>query len=250
MRLTGIKIALLMAVGSLLSAQETAPPASAARPQKALATLRNSLDDFSETIEKLVGLVDPAVVEITTESYGSAETESAGSTSVVINRKAVGSGVFVSADGDLITNSHVVTGARKVRVRLHEDARDTGKLVDAQVVGLDRESDLALLKVPGSGRAHLKFGDYALLHQGQLVFAVGNPRGLENSISMGVVSAVARQMSPDAAQAFIQTDAPINPGNSGGPLINARGEIVGINTFIVSESGGSEGLGFAIPSSL
>src|SRR5204863_1224478 len=96
----------------------------------------------------------------------------------------------------------------------------------------------------------LRFADSSQLRQGQVVFAIGSPMGLENSVSMGIVSAVDRQLDPDANQAYIQTDAPINPGNSGGPLINSHGDIVGINTFIFTSSGGNQGLGFAIPSGL
>jgi len=140
-------------------------------------------------------------------------------------------------------------------VRLHNysgGAVDRGAasvLVEAHVAGIDRETDLALLKISGGG-AHLELGDSSRVRQGQIVLAMGNPRGLENSVTMGVVSATNRQIHPDAVQAFIQTDAPINPGNSGGPLLNTHGEVVGVNTFILTESGGSEGLGFAIPSSL
>ena len=211
---------------------------------------RSPIDDFSEAIEKLIRQVNPAVLEIVTESYGGSESESGGNTSVVTRRQALGTGVFVSADGDMLTNAHVVAGAKKVRVRMRGSARASGKLVDAEVTGVDRETDVALLKVPGAAWPHLKLADSSLLRQGQIVFAVGNPRGLENSITMGVVSSAARQIGPDAAQVFIQTDAPINPGDSGGPLIDAHGEIVGINTFIFTQSGGSEGLGFAIPVNL
>jgi serine protease Do len=122
--------------------------------------------------------------------------------------------------------------------------------VDVEIVGVDRETDLALLKLAGGTPQHLELADSSRLRQGQVVFAVGSPQSLDNSVSMGVVSAVSRGFSPDASQSFIQTDAPINPGNSGGPLINTHGEIVGIDTFILTESGGSEGLGFAIPSDL
>lgn len=211
---------------------------------------RSPIDDFSEAIEKLIRQVNPAVLEIVTESYGGSESESGGNTSVVTRRQALGTGVFVSADGDMLTNAHVVAGAKKVRVRMRGSARAGGKLVEAEVAGVDRETDVALLKVPGAAWPHLKLADSSLLRQGQIVFAVGNPRGLENSITMGVVSSAARQIGPDAAQVFIQTDAPINPGDSGGPLIDAHGEIVGINTFIFTQSGGSEGLGFAIPVNL
>jgi serine protease Do len=120
------------------------------------------------------------------------------------------------------------------------------------VVGFDREADLAVLKVdPGKAALPvLKLADSEKLHQGQLVLAFGNPLGLENSVSLGIVSSVGRQIRPDDPNVYIQTDAPINPGNSGGPLLDANGNVVGINTFIFSQSGGSEGIGFAIPSNV
>ena len=215
---------------------------------------RNAIDEFSDTVERLIRQVNPAVLEIVTEGFGGVDDQASSGTNVVASRTSLGTGVFVSADGDLITNAHVVKGARKVRVRLTEPgSREDAprmKYLDADILGIDSETDLALLKVAGAKWNHLKLADSAALHQGQIVFAVGSPRGLENSISMGVVSSAARQISPDANQVFIQTDAPINPGNSGGPLINSRGEVVGINTFIITESGGSEGLGFAIPSNV
>jgi serine protease Do len=113
---------------------------------------------------------------------------------------------------------------------------------------MDRESDLAVLKVDLKGLQPLKLGDSDLLRQGEFVMAFGNPLGLEGSVSTGIVSATARQIKPDDPMIYIQTDASINPGNSGGPLVNAEGSLIGINTFILSQSGGSEGIGFAIPS--
>jgi serine protease Do len=156
----------------------------------------------------------------------------------------------VSADGDLITNAHVLNGVRRVRVRLdgHEGSEHgaSQQLVDVKIVGVDRETDLALLKLDRATPHHLELADSSDLRQGQLVFALGNPQALNNSVSMGVVSAASRGFGADASQAFIQTDAPINPGSSGGPLIDTRGRVVGIDTFILTQSGGSEGLGFAI----
>src|SRR6202035_1849530 len=124
------------------------------------------------------------------------------------------------------------------------------KLLEAKLVGMDREIDLAVLKIDKTGLPHLALGDSERLRQGELVMAFGNPLGLEGSVSMGIVSSTARQIHPDDLMAYIQTDAPINPGNSGGPLIDSHGRLVGINTFILTQSGGSEGLGFAIPSNL
>jgi serine protease Do len=122
--------------------------------------------------------------------------------------------------------------------------------VEATLVGVFRELDLALIRIPEKGLPALPFADYRKLRQGLVVFAFGSRDGLGNSMSMGVVSSVARQPDPDSPFVYIQTDAPINPGDSGGPLVNAAGEIVGLDTFILTQSGGSEGIGFAIPSTL
>jgi serine protease Do len=132
----------------------------------------------------------------------------------------------------------------------HTDMQPSGKMLDARVVGVDRDSDLAVLKIDQTGLSFLKLGDSDTLRQGEIVMAFGNPLGLENSVSMGVVSSVGRQIKPDDSMIYVQTDAPINPGNSGGPLVDADARVMGINTFILSQSGGSEGLGFAIPSNV
>ena len=121
---------------------------------------------------------------------------------------------------------------------------------DAKLIGIDRLLDLALLKIGSNGLTPLSFGNSLGLKQGELVLAFGSPLGMDNSVSMGVVSAVARQLTENDPRIFVQTDAPINPGNSGGPLVDADGRLVGINTFILSQSGGSEGIGFAIPSNV
>src|SRR5262249_29887061 len=118
----------------------------------------------------------------------------------------------------------------------------------AKLVGSDREIDLAVLKVDRAGLPHLDLGDSDTLKQGQFVMAFGNPLGLEGSASTGIVSSTLRRLHSEDAAVYVQTDAPINPGNSGGPLVDIDGRVVGINTFILTQSGGSEGLGFAIPS--
>jgi serine protease Do len=123
-----------------------------------------------------------------------------------------------------------------------------GTVLDARIVGLDRETDVAVLKIEAADLPHLALGDSRELRQGQLVMAFGSPLGLQNSASLGVVSAVARQLKPDSPMIYIQTDASINPGNSGGPLVDMSGRVVGLNAMILSQSGGSEGIGFAIPS--
>jgi len=235
----------------------------------ALAASKDSLHQLSDSIEALSQAVSPAVVQVFSSGYALAEEDSdtgdASTAGLVTKQRSSGSGVVLSADGYIVTNNHVVRNARRVRVQLASPPDDTepaarasqpklhahGKLLEAKVVGVDREADLAVLKVePGERLPVLKLSDSDTLHQGQVVLAFGNPLGLENSVSIGIVSSVGRQVKPDDPMVYIQTDAPINPGNSGGPLLDADGNVIGINTFILSQSGGSEGIGFAIPSNI
>jgi serine protease Do len=236
----------------------------------ALSGSRDSLHQLSDSIETLSQAVGPAVVQVFSTSYAVAEEDAEGGNTatagLVTKQRSSGSGVILSADGYIITNNHVVKNARRVRVQLAAPPDDSdpvggnaarpkfhahGKLLEAKVVGVDREADLAVLKVePGERLPVLKLSDSDTLRQGQVVLAFGNPLGLENSVSIGIVSSVGRQVKPDDPMSYIQTDAPINPGNSGGPLLDADGNVVGINTFILTQSGGSEGIGFAIPSNM
>jgi serine protease Do len=216
------------------------------------------LQNFSASLEALAQRVNRAVVKIVTTGYGLSEPSDTGATALIMRQRATGSGVLLSADGYIATNAHVIRGARRIRVELalsereeqhgHSVLKPSGSVLDAKVVGQDRETDLAILKIQGSDFPHLELGDSHALRQGQLVMAFGSPLGLQNSASLGVISSVARQIKPDSPMIYIQTDASINPGNSGGPLVDMTGRVVGINTMILSESGGSEGIGFAIPS--
>jgi serine protease Do len=229
-------------------AQSTKP---AARP--------DLLQQFNLSVESLSQRVSPAVVQILVTGYGAVEQHGRADTALIARQRMLGSGVIVDPDGYIITNAHVVQGAVKVRVMMFSqengsspDAtlRTKSTVMNARIVGADSDTDLALLKVEAKMLPTLSFGRYQEVRQGQLVFAFGSPEGLGNSVSMGVVSSVARQPDPDHSMVYIQTDAPINPGSSGGPLVNAEGQVVGINTFILTESGGNEGLGFAIPSAM
>ena len=208
-----------------------------------------ALGDFSQSLETLAARVQPAVVQIVSTGYGSGD-ERAGSASLLTRQRSTGSGVILSADGYIITNNHVVQGARKIEVRLPPAGRQKGitALVHARLVGADRQTDLAVIKIDGAGYPFLPLGEPKDLHVGQVVLAFGSPLGLEGSVSMGVVSATSRQVRENDTTGYIQTDAPINPGNSGGPLVDTSGRVIGLNTFILTQSGGSEGLGFAIPS--
>jgi Do/DeqQ family serine protease len=159
---------------------------------------------------------------------------------------ALGSGVIVSPDGYILTNNHVVQGAEEIKVILFDKREFKGK-----VVGTDPRTDLAVIKINAKDLPTIKIGDSNRLKTGDIVLAIGNPFGLSQTITMGIVSAVGRSNIGLADfEDFIQTDAPINPGNSGGALVNADGELVGINTAIYSTSGGYMGIGFAIPSDM
>lgn len=158
---------------------------------------------------------------------------------------SLGSGVIVSQEGHIVTNNHVVTGTDDIAVQL-SDGRE-GK---AKVVGTDAQIDLAVLKIDLPELVPLPLGDSDKVSVGEIVLAIGNPFGLEESVSQGIISAKDRRAINDSSVEFFQTDAAINPGNSGGPLVNIKGEVVGINSVIYSESGGSQGVGFAIPSNL
>jgi serine protease Do len=218
-------------------------------------------DDFlhqlDNSVEALTRQVSPAVVQILVTGYAAVDQHGRTDTALIGRQRTLGSGFVVDPEGYIITNAHVVEGAVKVRVVLfssensvspHATLRSKPTTMDARVVGVHAETDLALLKIEASGLPSLPFGRYQDVHQGQMVFAFGSPEGLSNSVTMGVVSSIARQPDPDRPMVYIQTDAPINPGNSGGPLVDVSGKVVGINAYILTEGGGNEGLGFAIPS--
>ncbi len=213
------------------------------------------LQQLNSAMEGLVAKVAPAVVQVLVTGYGSLDESNHSQTALVVRQHAVGSGVIVDPSGYIMTNAHVVEGAQRIRVVLPLPMADSpqiepvGKqrILDAKLIGMHKESDLALLKIEGKDLPTLELGSARPVHQGQLVFAIGSPEGLQNTVTMGVVSAVGRQPDPDKPMVYIQTDAPINPGNSGGPLVDMDGYVLGINTLILSQGGGSEGLGFAIP---
>ncbi len=221
------------------------------------APAKDLLHQLDDSVESLVRQVSPAVVQILVTGYAAVEQHGHTDTALIGRQRTLGSGVIVDPEGYIITNAHVVEGAVRVRVVLfssensnspYATLRAKTTTMDARVLGVDSHTDLALLKIEASGLPSLPFGRYQDVRQGQLVFAFGSPEGLGNSVTRGVVSSIARQPDPDRAMVYIQTDAPINPGNSGGPLVDIEGRVVGINTFILTEGGGNEGLGFAIPS--
>jgi len=213
------------------------------------------LSELNAALEALAAKVSQGVVQVLVTGYGPVEESGRTDTALIARQRAIGSGVIVDGSGYILTNAHVIEGAQRIRVILPVPASEAAvlepegkrRILDAKLVGAHQETDLALLKVNAQDLPTLPLGSARTVHQGQLVFAIGSPEGLQNTVTMGIVSSVARQADPAKAMVYIQTDAPINPGNSGGPLVDMDGYVVGINTFIVTGSGGSAGLGFAIP---
>ncbi len=233
------------------------PRAAAAQDKTTEKT--SALKDLSKSFEDLSAETGRSVVQIFVRSYVTSSDETNQVSDLLTKESSSGSGILLSADGYILTNAHVVRGAHEVKVQLNvraeAEARELGdhtfnRPMNGKVIGIDRDSDLAVVKIEKTNLPFLKFGNSDSLKQGQIVLALGNPLGLDNSVSMGVVSAVSRQIKGDDPMVYVQTDAPINPGNSGGPLLDADGRVVGINTLIYSQSGGSEGIGFAIPSNI
>ncbi len=160
-------------------------------------------------------------------------------------KRATGSGVIISADGYIVTNNHVVEGADELTVTLTDNRE-----FSARIIGTDKNTDLALIKIEGKNLPTLPIGDSDKLKVGEWVIAVGNPFGLNNTVTAGIVSAKARSLGANGVESFIQTDAAINAGNSGGALVNTQGELVGINAMLYSQTGSYSGYGFAIPTTI
>jgi serine protease Do len=245
---------LLVGASAHAQSKEHILPANVAVKVEAPAS-PNLLRDLDSSLEKVVAKVAPAVVQIVVNGYGPLEDRGHTDTSRIVRQHAIGAGVIVDPDGYIITNAHVVEGAERIRVILPPPAESTnevppihaGQILDAKVLGTHKQSDLALLKVDATHLPIVPLRNDVRVRQGELVFAVGSPEGLRDSVTMGVVSSIARQTDPGDPMIYIQTDASINPGNSGGPLVDIDGNLIGINTFMLTESGGNEGLGFAIP---
>jgi serine protease Do len=240
------------AASPVLFQSEVGPNKGPTAPNVNVQALRELSAGFVEISRRC----ERAVVQIRGHGFTQASTETNGV--LLTAQNTSGSGIIMSQDGYILTNAHVVKSSYTLRVHLISGAAsdaaeraDDGRVdrsLPATVVGIDSETDLAVIKVSGSNLPYLPFADSDELQQGQVVLALGNPLGLDNSVSLGVVSAVARQFKADDPLVYIQTDAPINPGNSGGPLVDIEGRVVGINTFIMTHSGGNEGVGFAVPS--
>jgi serine protease Do len=225
------------------------------------------LKEFDQAIDQVAERAMQSVVEIEVTGYGVPESDKdqgqqgqqvqQGQQQTLERQRSLGSGVIVDPDGYIITNNHVVAGALRIRViiapatvelvtgntRLHNPQR----VYEAKLIGTTRYADIALIKIEAKDLPFIPLPEEFHFRLGQTVVAIGAPEGLDHTVTKGIISAVGRQPEVDRPMVYVQTDAPINPGNSGGPLIDRDGNLVGINTFIVSSGGGSEGLGFAIP---
>ncbi len=241
--------AALLLIPATAAAQGAQPRSS---PSRGLTELSQSLQDLAER-------VSPSVVQIFVTGYAEPDEDDQAASEPVLERSS-GSGVIVDPDGYIVTNAHVIERATRIEVELALAAtgsatgtsvlRRRGRVVGAQIVAIDHETDVAVIKIEAKALPVLAFGDSEALRPGQIVLAFGSPLGLESSVTLGVVSAVARQLTPEDPMIYIQTDAPINPGNSGGALVDTEGRLVGISTLIYSQSGGNEGIGFAAPSNI
>jgi serine protease Do len=218
------------------------------------------MHQMSNSFESLVKRVSPAVVEVLVTGFGSPSDEDSQTSAALGRERSLGSGVIIDPDGYIVTNYHVVKGADRVRVVLTPPGtrgsgptallKSHGKILPAKIIGFSKLIDIAVLKVDATGLPTLPIGRYDRIQKGQIVLAFGSPEGLENSVTFGLISSVLRQTDVNDPMVYIQTDAAINPGNSGGPLVDVDGNMVGIDTFIYTKSGGNEGIGFAIPSGI
>jgi len=246
----GVLVALLVGLGVVLAAgsghtRGHAAPLWTAQSVAPAATASPASPDWVGLAKALT----PAVVNVSTKRPAPAEPDEFFGRFFPNRRhgevRSLGSGFIINPGGDIVTNNHVVDDATEIRVRLA-----SGRELPATVVGRDSRTDVALLKVEATNLPVIPAGDSSTLQVGEPVMAIGNPFGLEQTVTTGIVSATGRVIGEGPYDDFIQTDASINPGNSGGPLINARGQAVGINTAIFTQGGGSVGIGFAIPSNV
>ncbi|MEK7867422.1 MAG: trypsin-like peptidase domain-containing protein [Planctomycetota bacterium] len=208
-----------------------------------LAAVQGTTDAFAKAFALVAKAVSPSVVHINARSAPQLFDEW-DIFQPYRNQDQIGSGVVVAKDGYILTNNHVVANARSITVTFAD-----GRIENGEVVGSDENIDLAVVRVKADGLTPIPMGDSDAIEVGNWVVAIGNPYGLDHTVTTGIVSAMGRaKESLTGYEGYIQTDAAINPGNSGGPLVNLNGELIGVNTMIYSRTGGYQGIGFAIPS--
>src|SRR6202167_2589353 len=219
------------------------------------------LKEFDQAIDQVAERAMQSVVEIEVTGYGVPESDKdqgqQGQQQTLERQRSLGSGVIVDPDGYIVTNNHVVAGALRIRVIIapatvemvsgNTKLGNPQRVYEAKLIGTTRYADVALIKIEAKDLPFIPLPEQFHFRLGQTVVAIGAPEGLDHTVTKGIISAVGRQPEVDRPMVYVQTDAPINPGNSGGPLIDRNGNLVGINTYIVTSGGGNEGLGFAIP---
>jgi serine protease Do len=235
---------------SLQLCGQSASSSSSTAQSSILQQYDQALDDIAERAMR-------SVVEIDVTGYGAPESSSGSDSQTLQRQRALGSGVIVDPSGYIVTNNHVVSGALRITVVLSPATVELAagrthlarerRVYPATLIGTNRRADLAVIKIDEKNLPIIPLPLGFNVRLGQTVIAIGSPQGLDHTVTKGIVSAVGRQPDPEKSMVYVQTDAPINPGNSGGPLIDRNGNLVGINTFIYTSGGGSEGLGFAIP---
>lgn len=252
-----MKFASLLAV--TLVCTSLALPLHAQKPDSSAKTPGSTiLKDYDEAFGQVAERVMRSVVQIDVISYGVPEhSQDSGDSQNLLRQRSLGSGVIVDPNGYIVTNNHVVAGAIRIRVTLspatlklvtgHTVLSHKVRVYDATLIGTNRYVDLAVIKIDEKDLPFIPLPEKYEVSLGQTVFCIGSPEGLDHTVTKGIVSALGRQPDPDRPMVYVQTDSPINPGNSGGPLSDRDGNLVGINTFIYTSGGGSEGLGFAIP---
>lgn len=215
------------------------------------------LQEYDQALDQVAERTMRSVVEIEVTGYSVPEHGQSGDSQSLQRQRDIGSGVIISPDGYIVTNNHVVSGALRIRVILapttvelvpyHTTLSHRQRVYEAKLIGATRFADLAVIKIEEKDLPFIPLPASFHVRLGQTVLAIGSPEGLDHTVTKGIVSAVGRQPELDRPMIYVQTDAPINPGNSGGPLVDRDGNLIGINTFIYTAGGGSEGLGFAIP---
>jgi serine protease Do len=233
------------------------PAAKDSRPQPTTnSTPVETLRQLDQAMDEVAERALPAVVQISVSGFGQSHQQHSGE-SVIARQRGIGSGVIVDPNGYIITNAHVVSGAQRIQVIMRSVTTELvpfktsllhqQRTFEAKLIGIHQFTDLALLKVEAQSLPFIPLKEEYKARLGQTVLAIGTPEGLDHTVTKGIVSALGRQPELDHPMIYIQTDAPINPGNSGGALVDRDGNLLGINTFIYTQGGGSEGLGFAIP---
>ena len=255
-----MKVAMMLALTAMMVSM---PGQAQDRPTgsvpAAASSQRPILEQYDHAIDTVAERAMESVVQIEVTGFGTPESDEGKTddSQTLERQRSTGSGVIVDPNGYIVTNNHVVSGALRIRVILGPTTvaikigstklANPQHVYEAKLIGTNTYSDLAVIKIDATDLPSISLPEFYQVRLGQTVLAIGAPQGLDHTVTKGIVSAVGRQPEVDRPMVYVQTDAPINPGNSGGPLVDRDGNLVGINTFIYSTGGGSEGLGFAIP---